>query len=99
MRTSIWLTIAREVTTNAQSFAPGPIDQDLWMEGRRKAQAARSLGLAEAEMAAFLDGKTDLTRQLALERERMGWSNTDYRVRLQTARDLARKRLRETAAA
>ena len=75
---------------------PGPIVRDLWMEGRSEAETAR--GLAEVELAAFLDGKTDLTRQLALNLERIGWSNAEFWMRLQAAYDRAQERLRRTAA-
>lgn len=78
---------------------PGPIIRDLWMEGRSKAETARGLGLAEAELAAFLDGKTDLTRQLALKLEGIGWSNAEFWMRLQAAYDRAQERLRRAAAA
>ena len=75
---------------------PGPIVRDLWMEGRSEAEIAH--GLAEVELAAFLDGKTDLTRQLALNLERIGWSNAEFWMRLQAAFDRAQERLRRTAA-
>ena len=78
---------------------PGPIVRDLWMKGRSEAETARGRGLAEAELAAFLDGKTDLIWQLALKLERIGWSNAEYWMRLQAAYDLAQERLRRTAAA
>lgn len=69
------------------------------MEGRTEAETARGLGLAEAELAAFLDGRTDLTRQLALKLERIGWPNAEFWMRLRAACDRARERLRRTAAA
>lgn len=78
---------------------PGPIVRDLWMEGRSEAATARGLGIPEAELAAFLDGKTDITPQLALDLEQLGWSNAEYWMRLQAAHDLAQERIRRTAAA
>lgn len=78
---------------------PGPIVRDLWMEGRSEAETARGLGIPEAELAAFLDGKTGITPQLALDLEQIGWSNAEYWMRLQAAHDLAQERIRRTAAA
>ena len=78
---------------------PGPIVRDLWMEGRSEAETARQLGILKAELSAFLDGKTDLTPQLALDLARIGWSNAEYWMRLQAAYDLAQERLRRVAAA
>ena len=78
---------------------PGPTVRDLWMTGRSEAETARGFGLAEAELDALLDGMTDLTRQLALILERIGWSNAEFWMRLQAACDRAQERLRRTAAA
>ena len=78
---------------------PGPILRDLWMEGQSVAEIARRLGITEAQLAAFLDGETALTPQLALDLERIGWSNAEYWMRLQAAYELARERLRRAAAA
>ncbi len=78
---------------------PGPILRDLWMEWQSAAGIARRLGINEAKLAAFLDGETALTPQLALNLERIGWSNAEYWMRLQAASDLARERLRRAAAA
>ena len=69
------------------------------MEGRSETGTARQLGILKAELAAFLAGKTDLPPQLALDLERIGWSNAEYWMRLQAAYDLARERLRRVAAA
>lgn len=77
---------------------PGPIVRALWMEGRSEAATAHGLGIPEAELAAFLDGKTDITPQLALDLEQLGWSNAEYWMRLQAAHDLAQERIRRTAA-
>jgi len=78
---------------------PGPIVRDIWMEGRSEAETARGLGIPEVELAAFLHGKTDITPQLALDLEQIGWSNAEYWMRLQAAHDLAQERIRRTAAA
>ena len=78
---------------------PGPIVRDLWMEGRSEAQTARQLGIPKAELAVFLDGQTSLTPQLAIDLERLGWSNAEYWMRLQAAYDLAQERLRRASAA
>ena len=78
---------------------PGPILRDLWMEGQSAAGIARRLGITEARLAAFLDGEIALTPQLALDLERIGWSNAEYWMRLQAAYELARERLRRAAAA
>ena len=76
---------------------PGPIVRDLWMEGRSEAEMAARLEVAASDLAAFLDGRTDLTPRLALDLERIGWSNADYWMRLQAAHDLARERRRRAA--
>ena len=78
---------------------PGPIVRDLWMEGRSEAEIARRLGVPHADLAAFLRGEADLALPLALDLERVGWSNAEYWMRLQAAHDLARERLRRSAAA
>ncbi len=78
---------------------PRSILRDLWMEGQSAAETARRFGITEAKLAAFLDGETALTPQLALDLERIGWSNAEYWMRLQAAYDLARERLRRATAA
>ena len=77
---------------------PGPIIRDLWMEGHSAAEIADRLGIAEAKLATFLNGEAALTPQLALDLERIGWSNAEYWMRLQSAYDLARERQRRAAA-
>lgn len=53
------------------------------------AETARQLGVPRGELAAFLDGKAGLGPLLALDLERIGWSNAEYWMRLQAAYDLA----------
>ena len=78
---------------------PGPIIRDLWMEGRSEADTARRLGVSRRALGEFLDGQSDLTPELALDLERIGWSNAEFWMRLQAAHDLARARDQRGAAA
>ena len=78
---------------------PGPIVRDLWMEGRSEADTARRLGVTRRVFAKFLDGQSDLSPELALDLERIGWSNAKFWMRLQAAHDLARARDQRGAAA
>ncbi len=78
---------------------PGLILRDLWMEGRSETEIANRLDVSESDLTDFLDGRTNLAPQLALDLERIGWSNAEYWMRLQAAHDLAQERRLRAAAA
>ena len=78
---------------------PGPIVRDLWMEERNEADIARRLGVKREALSEFLAGRAGLTPELALDLERIGWSNAEFWMRLQAAHDLSRELGRSGVAA
>lgn len=81
------------------SSQPGPIICDLWMEARSEAEVAPGLGIPEAELAACLDGRTDVTPRLDLHLMQIDRSNAAYWMRPLAAYDLVQEHLRRTAPA
>ena len=76
---------------------PGHVLRDLWLEGS-PAEAAQRLGLDPSELEALLAAEIPMTPRLALALEAGGLSNADFWMRVQSAYDLARERLRSEPA-
>ena len=76
----------------------GGLRYDLEATGWTVAECARRLGLSRATLSRVLNGKQAITPAIALALERIGWSDAETWLRLQTAYDLARERRRQQAA-
>ena len=61
--------------------------------------AARKLGVARVTLSRVLNGQAGISPEMALKLEAVGWSNTDFWMRLQAAYDLALARLRKESEA
>lgn len=62
-------------------------------------EAAQQLNLARPEFERILAGESDISADLAVRMEALGWATADLWVRLQAAYDLAQTRRRATRAA
>ena len=60
-------------------------------------ECAQRLGVARNTLSRLLNGRIGLSAQMALALERLGWSNAEHWMRLQTAYDLAQARRRQAA--
>ena len=61
-------------------------------------EMARQLGVARTTLSRLLHGRIGISPDMALALERMGWNEADHWMRLQASYDLARARLRASAA-
>lgn len=75
---------------------PGAVMREWWLEGADAATAAARLGVAPVELQRVLDGRSDISRDLAAQLEAGGWSTAAFWIRLQAACD--RDRHEEQAA-
>ena len=76
----------------------GGLRYDIEAMGWTVAECARRLGLPRTTLSRVLNGKQAITAAIALALERLGWSDAETWLRLQTAYDLARERRRQQAA-
>ena len=76
----------------------GGLRYDIEAMGWTVAECARRLGLPRTTLSRVLNGKQAITPAIALALERLGWSDAETWLRLQTAYDLARERRRQQAA-
>ena len=58
-------------------------------------EAAQVLGIARHTLSRVLNGHAGVSPEMAIRLEKVGWSNADHWLRLQTAYDLSQARLRE----
>ena len=65
-----------------------------WLDG---AQRAENLGVTRGTLSRILNGHGGISPAMTLALERIGWSNADYRMRLQASHDLARERCEQAA--
>ena len=61
-------------------------------------ECAERLGVARHTLSRLLNGHAGVSPAMALALERIGWSGADHWMRMQASYDLARARLKETAA-
>ena len=54
--------------------------------------AAKVLGVARRTLSRVINGQAGISPEMAIRLERVGWSNADHWLRLQTAHDLAQAR-------
>lgn len=73
--------------------------QDCAAAGLSITEAAKKLGVARVTLSRVLNGKAGISPEMALKLEAVGWSNADFRVRLQAAYDLAQARFRKESEA
>ena len=76
---------------------PGPVVRELWMENVAEAEVSALLDVPPPELAAFLNGKSRVSPELALKLEAAGWSTAEFWLRLQAAYDVAQERERQEA--
>ena len=76
----------------------GGLRYDIEAMGWTVAECARCLGLSCATLSRVLNGKQGITPAIALSLERLGWSDADTWMRLQSTYDLAQERRRHRAA-
>ena len=76
----------------------GGLRYDIEAMGWTVAECAKRLGLPRTTLSRVLNGKQAITPAIALALERIGWSDAETWLRLQTAYDLARERRRQQAA-
>lgn len=76
----------------------GGLRYDIEAMGWTVAECARRLGLSRATLSRVLNGKQGITPAIALSLERLGWSDADTWMRLQSTYDLAQERRRYRAA-
>ena len=58
-------------------------------------EAAQMLGVARHTLSRVLNGHAAISPEMAIRLEKVGWSNAEFWLRLQTAYDLAQARKRE----
>lgn len=64
-------------------------------EGWTVTEAAARLGCTRQTFSRVLNGRTGISPAMALELERIGWSNAAFWVRRQAQYDLAQERIRQ----
>ena len=78
---------------------PGAILRDnVAEEGWTVTECARKLGVARHTLSRLLNERTGISPAMALSLERLGWSTSDFWMRVQGGYDLAQERLRQEAA-
>lgn len=82
---------------NEKTTPPGKIDEDACLDalGLNVTEAAKLLGVARHTLSRVLNGHSAISPDMAIRLEKVGWSNADHWLRLQTAYDLAEAREHE----
>lgn len=79
---------------------PGALVRDGCLGGSTSvSEVARQLNLARSELEQILAGDSDISPDLAVRMESLGWATADLWVKLQSAYDLAQARRRAQCAA
>ena len=74
----------------------GTIREDcIEAEGLTVTEAARILGVTRPTLSRVLNGHGGISPEMAIRLEKVGWSNAEFWMRLQTYYDLAQARLNE----
>ena len=71
--------------------------RDIAAARRTVTECAQRHGVARNTLSRLLNERIGASAQMALALERLGWSNAEHWMRLQTAYDLAQARRREAA--
>ncbi|MBL7649571.1 MAG: HigA family addiction module antidote protein [Candidatus Hydrogenedentes bacterium] len=76
---------------------PGRSIKDACLDalGLNVTEAAKILGVARHTLSRVLNGHSAISPEMAIRLEKVGWSNADHWLRLQTAYDLAEAREHE----
>ena len=76
---------------------PGPGIKMTCLEplGLSVTEAAQALGVARHTLSRVLNGHAAISPDMAIRLEKIGWSNAEFWLRLQSAYDLAQARKRE----
>ena len=64
-------------------------------EGLTVTEAARILGVTRPTLSRVLNGRGGISPEMAIRFEKVGWSNAEFWMRLQTCYDLAQARVDE----
>ena len=78
---------------------PGGLVRAVCLGSTTVSEAAQQLNLARPEFERILAGESDLSADLAVRMEALGWATADLWVWLQAADDLAQARRRASRAA
>jgi len=70
---------------------PGAVMREWWLEGADPDSTAAGLGVTPDELRRVLDGRTDISPELAAQLEAGGWSTAAFWMRLQAAYDRERR--------
>lgn len=74
----------------------GTIKEDcIEAEGLTVTEAARLLGVTRPTLSRVINGRGGVSAEMAIRFEKIGWSNAEFWMRLQTNYDLAQARLNE----
>ena len=74
----------------------GTIKEDcIGAEGFTVTEAARRLGVTRPTLSRVINGRGGVSPEMAIRFEKIGWSNAEFWMRLQTNYDLAQARLNE----
>ncbi len=74
----------------------GTIKQDcIAAAGLTVTEAARLLGVTRPTLSRVINGRGGISPEMAIRFEKIGWSNAEFWMRLQTNYDLAQARLNE----
>lgn len=76
---------------------PGHCIKDACLDplGLSVTEAARVLGVARHTLSRVVNGQAGISPEMAIRLEKVGWSNADHWLRMQTAYDLAQARRHE----
>ena len=66
---------------------PGAVMREWWLEVEDPGEAARRLGIAPGTLRRLLDGRCDISLEIATQLEASGWSTASFWLRLQAAYD------------
>ena len=78
---------------------PGELIRDcMEATGWTVTECAERLGVARHTLSRLVNGHAGVSPSMALALERIGWSDADHWMRMQSSYDLARARLKEAAA-
>ena len=61
-------------------------------------ECVEGLGITRNTLSRLLNGRTGISRSVALGLESLGWSNAEFWMRLQSSYDLARERRKRVLA-
>ena len=81
---------------------PGEMIRDILEDkevGWTVTECAQRLDVARNTLSRLLNGRIGISPRMALALERIGWSNADHWMRLQSAYDLAQERRKNADAA